>query len=270
MTATNKNEKLIQVAIQFLSNPKIEPASEESKTTFLKKKGLNDEDIKQAFKLYKEKKEKAAAKEAEPKTTPTTTTDTSSKDEQQDLTLDEKIEKAKKSNVLSLKKSNLTTIPPAVFNLTNLTTLIISFNKLQNIPDEIKNLTNLQVLHASNCFLSNDQISQQLWLLPNLKELNLVKNTLIDMKPILNVKSLTKLDLSDNDILEIPSDIDKLQNLETLNLRNNNISSIPKSISNIKPLKTFLISGNNIDSKLEEVLKQSGFEGLKKFQATEY
>ena len=38
--STKNNEKLIQIAVEFLSNPKIEPASEESKTNFLKKKGF--------------------------------------------------------------------------------------------------------------------------------------------------------------------------------------------------------------------------------------
>lgn len=34
------NEKLVQIAVKFLANPKVESASEETKKAFLKKKGL--------------------------------------------------------------------------------------------------------------------------------------------------------------------------------------------------------------------------------------
>jgi hypothetical protein len=34
------NEKLIKIAVQFLLNPKIEGSSEDTKKSFLKKKGL--------------------------------------------------------------------------------------------------------------------------------------------------------------------------------------------------------------------------------------
>jgi len=76
------------------------------------------------------------------------------------------------------------------------------------------------------------------------------------------MKSLIKLDVSSNDIFNIPVNIDQLQQLELLNIRNNNISLIPKSIIKIKSLTQIYLSGNNIDPKLEEALKQSGYEGL--------
>lgn len=34
------NDKLIQIAVKFLANPKVEEASEETKKSFLKKKGF--------------------------------------------------------------------------------------------------------------------------------------------------------------------------------------------------------------------------------------
>ena len=67
------NDKLIQIAVKFLQNPKVEGTSEEIKKAFLKKKGhkplysllymiifsgLNDEDIKKAFQLFADGKKK--------------------------------------------------------------------------------------------------------------------------------------------------------------------------------------------------------------------
>ena len=35
------NDKLIQIAVKFLANPKVQEASEETKKSFLKKKGFS-------------------------------------------------------------------------------------------------------------------------------------------------------------------------------------------------------------------------------------
>lgn len=37
---TAESDKLVQIAVNFLSNPKVESTSEETKRTFLKKKGI--------------------------------------------------------------------------------------------------------------------------------------------------------------------------------------------------------------------------------------
>ena len=53
------------------------------------------------------------------------------------MTIEEAIQKAKETNSLFIKKMNITTLPPAVFELTNLQILIINGVKLQNIPNDI-------------------------------------------------------------------------------------------------------------------------------------
>ena len=52
---TSDREKLVRVAATFLANPKIENETLELKHAFLKRKGLTDAEIRQAFDLYKEK-----------------------------------------------------------------------------------------------------------------------------------------------------------------------------------------------------------------------
>lgn len=51
----SEKEKLIRIAATFLANPNIEKETLELKTAFLKRKGLDDAMIKQAFDLYKDR-----------------------------------------------------------------------------------------------------------------------------------------------------------------------------------------------------------------------
>ena len=51
----SEKEKMIRIAATFLANPNIEKESLELKTAFLRRKGLEDEMIKKAFDMYKDK-----------------------------------------------------------------------------------------------------------------------------------------------------------------------------------------------------------------------
>ena len=53
-----EKEKLISIAAVFLEGKNIEKVSDVQKKIFLRKKGLNDEMIQQAFKRFREKREK--------------------------------------------------------------------------------------------------------------------------------------------------------------------------------------------------------------------
>jgi hypothetical protein len=56
-----EKEKLIEIAIKFLGNPDVANASDTTKRSFLKKKGLSDEEIDKAYSLKRERDDKAAA-----------------------------------------------------------------------------------------------------------------------------------------------------------------------------------------------------------------
>jgi len=104
-------EKMIRIAATFLTNPKIEKESYELKRTFLKKKGLDDDSIKKAFDLYKEKlriqQEEKELKEA--------IVDPNSDTSEQGIL--KRIQKASKTKFLSLKNCNLTKVPELVFSV---------------------------------------------------------------------------------------------------------------------------------------------------------
>jgi hypothetical protein len=59
-------------------------------------------------------------------------------------------------------------------------------------------------------------------------------------------KFISKLDLSNLNLNEIPSDVFELKNLRKLNLSNNNIKVIPSDISKLKMLEVLDISNNKI------------------------
>lgn len=54
-TEQEDRDKLVRIAATFLANPNIEKESLELKVAFLKRKRLNDDMIKKAFDMYKDK-----------------------------------------------------------------------------------------------------------------------------------------------------------------------------------------------------------------------
>jgi hypothetical protein len=75
---------------------------------------------------------------------------------------------------------------------------------------------------------------------------------------IIPSKQISKLDLSNLNLKEIPQEVFELKNLKKLDLSNNQLKTIPKEISNLKQLEVLDISNNNISNffaKLCEIKK---------------
>lgn len=123
---------------------------------------------------------------------------------------------------LSIAGSKITEFPKQILNLNNLESLDLRYNNFE-IPNEIDNLTMLKTLNLSN-IKSN---------LPN---------------TIGNLKNLILLDISYNDLNDVPNFIEKLINLETLHLSGNNISSIPEYIGKLKNLKMLNLHSNKLQN----------------------
>lgn len=196
-------EKLVRVAATFLQNPKVENETLELKTAFLKRKGLTDPEIKQAFELYKEKA-RMAQEEKELKEEMASYNSDSKSEEN----LKARIERAKKSNFLSLKDFKLTQLPDEIFTLANLKTLIISGNPIGVIPEEIGMLTQLQLLQAANCGIQDGGFPESAAAkLAELTELNLSQNQFTNVDGFLTkFPKLKSVNLSSNELLTIPED----------------------------------------------------------------
>ena len=142
------------------------------------------------------------------------------------------------------------TIPPEIGNLTNLTTLNLSSNKLTGpIPSVISNLTNLTTLNLADNQLTGD-IPAQLGNLTNLTTLDLSGNELSGTIPpeIGNLTNLTSLSLHINKLTgSIPPEIGNLTNLTLLNLFSNQLSgSIPPEIGNLTNLSGLDLHSNKL------------------------
>lgn len=130
-------------------------------------------------------------------------------------------------NVLALDLSNsrFQSVPPEVFQFTNLSILMLNRNSIRFLPGEISGLQNLTKL-----FLSNNSIEK---LPPQIGDLS----------------RLGLLDISQNQLIELPSGIGDMSQLLEFSLFNNNIEKLPHEFSNLTSLR-ILDLGNNLLKKL--------------------
>ena len=145
------------------------------------------------------------------------------------------------------KLNNLRDVFESLATLSNLETLILRGN-LSTIPISIINLKNLKKLDLSENNLS--VIPKYLSDLDKLETLDLSKNRISQIDFSLNkFKELKNLDLSHNDLGLSNNWIflnKESNNIESLNISFNNIIEIPCDIENIKSLKRITIIDSNL------------------------
>ncbi|MFM6269748.1 MAG: leucine-rich repeat domain-containing protein, partial [Dolichospermum sp.] len=142
--------------------------------------------------------------------------------------LPEAITQLSNLTVLCLRNNQLKTLPESIAQLSNLTALDLSNNQLTTLPESIAQLSNLTVL-----FLGNNQLTalpDSITQLSNLRNLCLSNNQLTTLpESIAQLSNLTVLDLSDNKLTTLPEAIKQLSQLEKLDLRENRLN-IPAKI----------------------------------------
>jgi hypothetical protein len=133
---------------------------------------------------------------------------------------------------LRLDGNQLTSIPPEIGQLTNLTDLSLDCNQLTSIPPEIGQLTNLTALliHTNQLTSIPPEIGQ----LTNLTALRLDGNQLTSIPPVIGqLTNLTALRLDGNQLTSIPPEIGQLTNLITLTICRNEITHIPANVTRL-------------------------------------
>ncbi len=130
--------------------------------------------------------------------------------------LSERIGQLTKLTILHLTCNRLQVLPMSLFKLRNLTVLNLTFNRITFIPPEIEQLSNLKELHLSY-------------------------NELKTIPPeVGNLEYLRDLSINNNYIEIVPKEIGKLKKLRILKLNNKLLENIPSEIRKLRYLKYYI------------------------------
>ena len=153
---------------------------------------------------------------------------------------------------LILSGKGLTSLPPEIAQLHNLTQLDISNNQLTSLPPEIAQLHNLTQLDISNNQLTS--LPPEIAQLHNLTQLDVFNNLLTSLpSEIAQLHNLTQLDVSSNLLTSLPVAITLLEALKRLDLSFNRLKSLPIEITQMQKLVGIVISYNQLTSLPTEI-----------------
>ena len=136
-------------------------------------------------------------------------------------------------------------------------TVRMSFEERKKERDKAFSAMSQGIQHISPTTLYN-----QLKNLKDLQILNASNSSLINIKPLSDLTNLRSLDLSDNNLKSIPSEISALKQLESINLEGNSIESYPDVLSELTSLKKLDLSHTNIKNLPESFGNLTSLEEL--------
>ncbi|RWS21842.1 leucine-rich repeat-containing protein 47-like protein, partial [Leptotrombidium deliense] len=185
-------------------------------------------------------------------------------------------------NFLEVSKTNLTEIPSKIDQLSNLTNLVLSGNKLSMLPTVIGNLKKLKLLDVS--YNNLEALPDEIGNLVDLQSLLLTMNNLSSLPSSLSKLSnlhvikfghnklqkfpdalcdenlklhLSEIHAPNNQIEDIPSNIDNLAALKLLDLSENKVKDVPGELSDCSKMKDLNLKGNKLsDRRLLKLVEQ--------------
>ncbi len=120
---------------------------------------------------------------------------------------------------------------------------------LTEIPKEVFDCEDLVNLDLGNDDFCDDSLKNKIKVIPN---------------DIANLKKLSKLDLSNNQLTELNEKVADLKNLEILNLKGNELIDFSPRIANLQKLKQLKLEGNPFEMIPPEIVAR-GIESLRNF-----
>jgi internalin A len=161
--------------------------------------------------------------------------------------------RSKRETGLNLSGLSLTRLPKQIFDLEELTFLVLSDNRLSELPPEIGRLRRLQMLLLSHNLLKS--LPATLGKLEQLATLDLRNNQLTELPPVLaRLPTLMILILDDNQLHEFPITAGMFKQLGALSLANNLLTGLPHTLSVCRFLNQLYLHGNPGIAIPEEIL----------------
>lgn len=143
---------------------------------------------------------------------------------------------------LDLSENRFPNIPDDIAKFTLLKTLNVGSNKIEALPDTLGLLVKLENLLAGNNMIL--YVTPSLCNLRNLKQVLLGNNQITQFPMMLcGLVKLDMLDLSRNKITAIPDGVQSLMTVE-LNLNQNQVAAISSDIADCQNLKTLRLEEN--------------------------
>ncbi|XP_069136167.1 leucine-rich repeat-containing protein 47-like [Argopecten irradians] len=171
---------------------------------------------------------------------------------------------------LVLHNNSLTSVPKEITNLTLLKLLDVSNNQITSFPGDISTLTNLQTLNVSMNKLSEFPAVGSLGAL---HIFNFSHNQLDGLPEGVFSSSLVHLSKvvgNDNAISEISADVVDLPHLNTFDLSNNKLLEVPSEMSECAKLKELNLKGNKFkDRRFGKMVDQCGTKSVLDYLATQ-
>ena len=149
-------------------------------------------------------------------------------------------------NLLWLDNNAISKIPTWVADLESLQYLNLDYNKVQTLEQNFGHLRSLRTL----LLRSNDllQFPESVCNITDLEELNLNDNKKLFVLPgaILQLRSLTTLQMDDCGLLRLHDSIGFCTSLRFLSVSGNNIAMIPPTFSSLMQLEILNVASNKI------------------------
>eukprot|EP00058_Branchiostoma_floridae_P028537 XP_002614028.1 hypothetical protein BRAFLDRAFT_67388 [Branchiostoma floridae] len=169
------------------------------------------------------------------------------------IDLPDELRTLKNIRVLRLNRAGMTTVPPAVLELSQLEKLDLSGNKQIKLSDQLLGLTNLKVLRLSRTEMAS--VPEVVWKLTHLEELHLLSNPLQTLSvKVGQLSRIKRLDLSNCHLRTLPPEVGTLTQLERLKVANNRaLQTLPGELWQVTNIKRLDLSNCQLHTLPPEV-----------------
>ncbi|KAJ1349847.1 hypothetical protein KIN20_005503 [Parelaphostrongylus tenuis] len=147
---------------------------------------------------------------------------------------------------LSITRNGLTSVPEEIGTLSKLTFIDLSDNRLERLPPSFSNLTKLETFVATGNRLTNEGLFD-FSAMHDLLMLDLSHNDLAEVPSTVMSVDLVRfhtLSLSHNKITEVPDELSLNHHLKSLNLSDNGLTALPWAIGQLEKIRVLDLSQN--------------------------